>query len=83
MKDFERYAKRNGMDPMIAGAFTLAGLALGTAATLYFSKKENRDKAQEKIAELKSKAEDALGNIKAKGNKEKEEMKSKARSFAA
>ena len=83
MKDFERYSKKNGMDPMIAGAFTLAGLAMGTAATLYFSKKENRDKAHEKIADLKHKAQDAFESIKAKSEKEKEEMKSKARSFAA
>lgn len=71
------------MDPMLAGAFTLAGLAFGAAATLYFSKKENRDKAQEKIAELKDKAKSTFAAIKSKGEKEADEMKSKARSFAA
>ncbi len=83
MKDYQEYTKRNGMDPMIAGAFTLAGLALGTAATLYLSKKENRDKAQQKIADLKHKAKEALSHMKAKGEKEAEELKTKSRSFAA
>jgi len=83
MKDAQKYAKKSGMDPLLAGAFTLAGLAVGTAATLYLSKKENRDKAQEKITELTDKAKDTFATIKTKSQKQADEMRSKANSLIA
>ncbi len=77
------YTHKKGMDPLVAGAFTIAGMALGTAATLYFSKKENREKVNEKFSLLKEKAKHTYDNMVHKAENKAQEVDSKAQSLRA
>ena len=70
---------RKGMDPMVAGAIALAGAADGAAATMYFSKEENRNKLRDKAQEMKDKAEHTMEKWKHKGEEAAEDVQKKSR----
>lgn len=67
-------------NPVVVGAVSAAaGIAIGTAAAMYLSKKENRKKLMDTLDDVRSRAQDALQTFVSKAEDTTHEIAKKTK----
>ncbi len=79
MQDQNHLAEQRAKDPFVAGVVgAAAGIALGSAATLYLSNKDNRKKVMERLDDVKKKTQDSFNLLSSRAEHTKDNIQDKA-----